>query len=223
MAVPTHFRFTARGTFAGTPEIWSFGWHMGRVVEDGADAELDDIDESGVTTALATFFGAGIIDTTVHLVDWRAYVIGTDGRMEGNGPLLHDATGDSIAGTGTVRYPPQVAAVVSLIAANRGPAQYGRFYVPGPTAVLETDRRLSSANAQTLANAASAFLKDVSDAIDLPLELGSSAAKNVSSRGGGAGTMQTVDHVEVGRVLDTLRSRRNGMIEERYVDAQIDW
>jgi hypothetical protein len=35
--------------------------------------------------------------------------------------------------------------------------------------------------------------------------------------------MQGVDHIEVGRVYDTIRSRRRSLLEERFVGAQIDW
>lgn len=223
VTVPSHFRFTARGTFTGTPEIWSFGWHFNRVVVGGTDAGLSDIDESAVTTALGTFFGQGIMDSGVLLTDWRAYVIGTDNKMEGNGPLLHDATGDDIHGSGGKIYPPQVALCVTLVADNRGPARFGRMYLPGPALSLGTDRRYTDTQCDSIATAVSAFLKDVSDAIDIPGTIQSAAACNVSSRPAGGGTIQDVDHVEVGRALDTLRTRRNQLLEERHVGGQIDW
>ena len=51
----------------------------------------------------------------------------------------------------------------------------------------------------------------------------SSTGLNVSTRGGPDGTKQVIDHVEVGRVLDTLRTRRRALLEDRQIDAHIDW
>jgi hypothetical protein len=223
MPYPTHFRFVWRGVFKDTPEIWSFSAHFSRVNPGEVDAGLDDITESGVTSATAAFFDTGVMDSGVLLTDWRAYVIGTDGRMEGNGPLLHDATGDAIDGSGGRIYPPQVAQCVTLVAADRGPAKFGRFFLPGPALALGTDRRYTDTQCGIVSSVVTTFLKDVSDAIDLEA-LNQSACVNVSNRpAGGAGTIQEVDHVEVGRALDTIRTRRNQLLEERHVGGHIDW
>lgn len=223
MPVPTHFRFTFRGIFSNSPEAWSFGCHFQRDAAGSPDAELSDINEGGITDALTTFMGSGVMDAGCEAVDWRAYVIGTNGRMQGNGPLLHEFDSGDLHGTGAVTYPPQVALCATLVAENRGPGKLGRFYIPGPPFGLDAGRRLSLTNATIAAQAVSAFLKDISDAIDMPGALDSSSALNISSRGGGAGTQQTVQHVEVGRVLDTMRSRRSQLLEERVVDTNIDW
>lgn len=225
MAVPSHFKFTFRGIFLETPEVWSFGVHFRRTLDASPDAGLDAIDQAGVTSAitgLLTGGGLAPINNGTELVDWRAYVIGTDGRMEGD-PLRVDLAASHIKGPGGVRYPPQVALVVTTVGDNRGPARYGRFYLPGPSQSMDSDFRLTATNATAYADAAATFLKGISDSIDLPLTTSSSAACNVSSRGGADGTLQGVDHVEVGRVYDTLRTRRNSMKEERIVGGNIDW
>jgi hypothetical protein len=222
MTVPTHFKFTFRGKFQSTPEIWSFGVKFARDVEEGPDAGLGDIDQGAVTTALTDYFnfsGAGV-SGFVLATDWRAYVIGTDGRMEGD-PLVVDVSDAGIQGHGTNRYPPQVALAITTVAPNRGPARFGRWYLPGPTQGMGTDLRLTVTDAQAYGEAAAAFLKDISDAIDLPGTVSSSAGVHASS--GGGGTLQAIDHVEVGRVFDTTRTRRNAMLEDREVRAHIDW
>jgi len=222
MTVPTHFKFTFRGVFQNTPEIWSFGVKGQRNQETGPDAELDDIDQGAVTTALTDFFnfsGAGI-SGFVLATDWRAYRIGENGKMVGD-PLVVDLSDEGIQGHGTNRYPPQVALAVTTVAPNRGPARFGRFYVPGPTQGLGTDLRLTVTDAQAYGEAATTFLKDISNAIDLPDDIGSAAMVHASS--GGGGTRQAIDHVEVGRVLDTIRTRRNSMEEDREVLGHIDW
>lgn len=224
MPIPTHLKFTARGVFSSTPEEWSFGFHFSRTVAASPDAGTGDVNVSAVTTAYSAFIGSSgaAISSNVKLMDWRCYVIGTDGRMEGN-PLVVDVSAANITGSATNKYPPQIALCATLVADNRGPARFGRFFIPGPTSPLDNDMRISNNDVTNVGTAVSALLKSISSAIDLPGTIESSAAVNVSTRGGSAGTLQNVDHVEIGRVLDTLRTRRKSMLEERHVHAQIDW
>lgn len=225
MAVPTHFKFTFRGVFLGTPEIWSFGMHFSRTATGNPDAEVTDIDQSAVTAALTGLLtGGGLapFNQYTEATDWRAYQIGTDGKMEGN-PLVVDVSAAHIKGPGGVKLPPQIALVVTTVASDRGPGRFGRFYLPGPSQTMEADFRLSETNATAYAEAATNFLKAVSDAIDMPGGIDSSECVNISARPAPNGTIQVVDHVEVGKVYDTLRTRRNKMLEERHVHGQIDW
>lgn len=224
MTVPTHFKFTFRGHFEGSPEFWSFGCHFERAATGNPDAELSDINESTVTTAIATFMGSVSMGTVTRLDDWRAYVIGTNGRMEGNAPLLHLVDpGSPISGTGGQNFPTQVALVASKVAEDRGPAQFGRMYLPCLGLNMSTGGVLSEATALTVAQATSAFLKGISDAIDMPGALDSSACVNVSDRPVGTGTLQTVKRIRVGRALDTMKSRRTNLDEDYQVDTDIDW
>lgn len=224
MTFVKHFKFTFRGIFTNTPEIWSFGCHMSRLFAGAPDAGVDDIDNDAVTSALRALLsngGSSTFGQAVHATDWRAYEIGTNGRMEGN-PLVVDVSADSIGGTGGTVYPPQVSLCVTTVADNRGPARFGRFYLPGPSASLGSDLRLSAGVADGYGEAATQFLKSVSDAVDA-LGLRSSSGLNVSGLPSSSGTNQIIDHVEVGRVLDTIRTRRNGMLEDRQVHGHIDW
>jgi hypothetical protein len=221
MPVPTHFLFTFRGDFTSTPEHWSFGIRYRRDQPAGADAGIGDVDKDAVSTACDTFFGSsfGRIPNNVKMTDWRLYVIGTDGKAQGD-IHVQDVSADSIQGADAPKYPPQVALAITKVSDDRGLARLGRFYLP-TNAPLASDQRLSVSEATATHDAVVAFLKGISDAIDLPGFVNSSAAVNISSRG--AGVLQEVDHLEVGRVLDTLRSRRRSMLEERVVGGQIDW
>jgi len=198
---------------------------MTRVQDGDADANLSDIVEANVTSALIAFHQTAFFSTEIQPTDWRAYVIGTDGRMEGNGPLLHEFTGVQGKGTGTNQLkPPQIATVVTLVAPNRGPAKFGRFYLPASNKTLASDQRISVADATALAVATTTMLKAVSDSVDF-VALGSSKGCNVSPGPAGSptGTLQNIDHVEVGRCYDTIRNRRKSMVEDRYVHTLIDW
>jgi len=223
--VPTHFKFVFRGVFTGTEEIWSFGCKFSRDNTLQGDAGLTDIDQGAVDSALAGLLGTGFIAPNVMVSDWRAYQIGTNGKMEGNGPLIRTYAVDELKGAATANvHPPQIALVVSTIAENLGPAQRGRFYLPGPARALDSTMRLSLSDAGVYEDLATQFLKDVSNAIDLE-DLESSVGLNVSPGpiGSSTGTKQTIDHVEVGRCLDTLRTRRNAMVEDYVSSGTIDW
>lgn len=224
MAVPTHFRHVVRGRFLGSSEIWSFGVHYGRTVDLGPDAGLGDIDSGTVDSALAAFFANMPFSNMVEVEDWRFYAIGSDGLMEGNGPLIRLYEPGELKGTGTRVLPPQVALVVSKVADNRGPAQFGRFYLPcSGITITPADGRISDTQAEAWLNLVVAWAKGVSDAIDLPGTLASSAMLNISTKPAPDGTKQAVDHFRMGLTLDTLRTRRNAM-QEDYVDGgQVDW
>lgn len=224
MPVPIHFKFTARGVFTNTPEQWSFGFHMSRETALWSDPSTGAINVGQVTAAFAAFLGGSgaAVSDKVKMTDWRAYQISTDNRMAGN-PLVVDTTTGGPQGVATNKYPPQVALCATLVANNRGPARFGRFYIPGPTQPLDADMRISNNDATNAAQAVTTLLKSVSDAIDLPLTQGSAEGVNVSVRGGPQGTLQVIDHVEMGRALDTIRTRRNALLEERHVHGHIDW
>lgn len=223
VTVPTHFRFSIRGIFGDTPEGWNYGFHFNRSVAASADAGLSDIDEAAVSSALATFHAQTFFSMLSILTEWRAYVIGTNGKMEGNGPLLHEYGTPVPGGSSGSFFPPQVALAVTTVADNRGPAERGRFYLPGVRLTPAADMRISEAEADTITDATVDMLKGISAAIDMPATIESSAAANVSGLPVGTGTKQDIDHLETGRVYDTIRSRRRSLLEERFVGGQIDW
>lgn len=225
MPIPTHFKFTVRGTFDSSPETWVTGFHVTRANAGEADAGYDDIDEGAVTDAVTGFFGGSTFCANAKVSDWRAYVIGTDGKMEGDAPLLHDFVGAGPSGSaGAWKYPAQVACVVSLISEHRGAAKRGRMYLPAPAAPLASGGRISTGDSDSIREATTTFLKAVADAVDLEV-LTQAAVCNVSKGppGSTTGTLQEVDHLEVGRVYDTIRSRRRSMIEGYSVGGHIDW
>lgn len=220
MPVPTHFKFTFRGDFKETPEHWSFGMHFSRDNVAGPDQTVSDIDTDAVTDALRAFFDSGVgqVPNNALATDWRAYEIGTDGRME-NDPLVVDLTGEAIDGSGGMAYPPQICTVITTVAEHRGPARFGRFYLPTRLPIA-SDSRATASDCTNLVEAVSTFMKDVSNAIDMGVG-GSSEGLNISAISGGH--RQAIDHLECGRALDTLRNRRKSLLEERVSTGHIDW
>lgn len=221
MTFPTHFKFVFRGVFVNTPEEWSFSVKYRRDVEQGNDAELGDVNDGTVKDAIEALFGSGYFGTAVRHTEWRGYVIGTNGRMEGNPKIVVYPPGEEVNGNGSSNKPPQVCSVITTVGDDRGHARFGRFFLPTLAAPISSDLRMSTTDRDALGQAATDFLKGVSDAIDLPGTTNSAPAVNIS--GIGAGTIQDVDHLVVGRVLDTMRTRRNKLVEDYQSAGQIDW
>jgi hypothetical protein len=130
-------------------------------------------------------------------------LVTADGAYE-QGEWTGDVTG---ANGGGATYPLQTAVVVSLKTARSGPTGKGRFYLPSPHFVLADDHRLTVPNATTLLTAVKAFVGAVS-------ALPGGQVQVVSSKG----YSSPVTAVKVGRVLDTLRSRRADQPED-YLTA----
>jgi len=221
MTVPTHLRVVFRGIFVGTPETWSFGLKFSRDNTVGLDASLSDVDTPGMKDAWVTFAAntASKIPNNVKLMDVRSYIIGTDGKMEGN-PEIVDVSALNLIGATALAYPPQVCVVMTHVGPDRGPARFGRAFLPTAANINGTDSRMTTTVADGIRTAYTTFVKTCSDKIDL--EVASSAVQlNISNVG--AGARQTVDHHEIGLVFDTLRSRRRAMLEERRAGGHIDW
>lgn len=223
MPIPKHFRITFRGVFRNTPEAWSHGVHMQQTNNLASDAHLGDVNMATLLDAWGILAATGgpAVPSSCQLMDIRAYEIGTDGHAIGNVKIF-DTSAGGVFGNTAPKYPFQIALVATTVALNRGPAKLGRMYLPTSTTV-GADGRISQSDALACAVRVADFLKKCSDAIDLPDTVESAAAVNVSTRGGPDGTLQSIDHVEVGRVLDTMRSRRTSLLEEREHTETIDW
>jgi hypothetical protein len=221
MTVQTHFRIVFRGEFDSSPEIWSYSTKWKRAVPGGTDAELSDLDEGAITTAATDFHANVRFQSNCRLTEWRAYVIGSNGKMEGD-PLIVPLDSPGALGTGSTRaYPTNVSLCVTTVGDNRGHARYGRFYLPSPHAQLDAGRQIASSWLTPVVSEINDFLKDISGAIDLPGVITSAPMMNISNDS--AGTNQDVDHIKVGRVLDNISRRRNALDEDYIEGGQIDW
>jgi hypothetical protein len=221
MAVPRHLKVVVRGQFDNTPEIWSYSMRFDRTLWGEGDAHAEDLQDGGMLTALTAFHSTSLFSPETRVTGWRAYDIGEDGRMEGNPKVVEIATASQPKGTASSRMPIQTSLVVTTEAENRGPARYGRFFLPGPAKNLGTDYRILASDALLYLNAAVTFYKAVSDRIDVDFSVTGVKAINVSNIGTGA--QQTIRNLRVGRVYDTLRSRRGALLEEYQSSGTIDW
>lgn len=159
-------------------------------------------------SALTTFWQqSGGISAFAKIRSVKLNLIGEDGRYANQQTVEYEPD-PPIGGSAQVTIAPQLALVVSLgTAFRRGRAHAGRFYLPLPGTGLGTDGRLPANFTGTLAQTSRVMLDEFNTALGPDWRVGV-----VSDLG--TGNAHRVTHVRVGRVLDTLRSRRSSLNEE---------
>lgn len=210
MPWPKHNRLVVRGTIGTTKEEWSYSLKFNSEIPTASDVLPQDWDQSAVTAALVAFHHTANFQAGFAVTGWRGYQIGSDGNLIGDNMVrVDDITGGG--GTGSRLYPPQVCLVLSLWADNRGPAQHGRIYLPGPNAAIDQNTATATTTAVQLVLADfKTMVEALKDAMYDPLIVGESLV-NVSPAG--TGVLQKVTEYRCGVVLDTMRSRRNKLVE----------
>ena len=114
--------------------------------------------------------------------------------------------------SGTANPYPQLALAVTLTTALlRGKGSVGRIFLPYFTHPVGTDGRISASHAEMVRGTSVTFLNAVN----------AQAPGKIAVFGQtGAGTVRPVTGVRVGRVVDTMRSRRRNL-QEGYVLAPL--
>lgn len=209
----THFRAEGViGATAATPvEAWSFGFHLsGAMLPDGYDAVLP-----GCWAAVAALIGrtdatGAMFHPQVWLTEVMAASKGADGKLQAGfysryseGPVNGKASQASSAAV-----PFQTALAVTLDAGKPAAGRFNRFYLPVPAGgdlqvgLLTTDRALG------YATAARTMLNAVSFAMNLD---------GITVASARWGTNRPPEVVKVGRVPDTVRSRRTSLVEDYQI------
>lgn len=166
--------------------------------------------------AAGTVSGGAAILPGARLTGFKLNSIGPDGRYTEN--ETHEHTYSSpIPGGGLTVAPAQLATVVTIrTSADRGLASKGRMFLPvcdGFTSV-GSDGRAAAGNALRVAQAVADWFEAI-NAVYVAQESGDEELGRVgvaSDRSGGM--FRTATRVTVGRVTDTVRSRRNRQIED---------
>jgi hypothetical protein len=214
MAYPKQFlRLAAIGTLYGG-EAFTFTLSL------ISDAESTPVAPStvpdSVMTTLSTFWTTtDAICAYARLVSVKLNLIGTDGKYVKNETVEKDYA-TAVVGSYQAYPAPQVALAITLDTdVRRGLAHLGRFYLPGVGMPVSTDGRLSLANAQKVGNAAKLFVDKLNADSNLA---GWTVGVTSNTR---EGRQLPVRTVRVGRVLDTIRSRRSSL-DEGYVLYPVD-
>lgn len=189
-------------------EVWSCGLRMVASSPDSIAAS-DATLLSGLVSAITAFHtrSTTMISTRAVLQYVKANAVGV------NGKYLYPTTQQSIlantngGASAANTLPNQVALAISLTTGvGRGPAHRGRFYIPLPAILPQSDGLIDATVRDGIKTSATTFLTAL-NAITPNFQVG------VFSRKSGAATHKLVTGIAVGRVLDTQRRRRNKLIE----------
>lgn len=183
------------------------------VTQTLADAVLAEVAEWWAQAVIGSPNTGGIgITQSAKLTSIKLNRIGTDGRYMD--PETVEAITAPVAGSQGTFPPPQLTIAATIRGAlERSRAGKGRMFFPPSVytpAVGAVDGKLTTTQAtaygQGVVNLLAA-LNDVYFAASIP------AVAGIASEAG-AGAFQTVEKVTVGRVVDTMRSRRNKLDED---------
>lgn len=214
------------GTLPGG-EIWSNSLRLaGDNTGDSAHVPThDEMVEWCTTTgaaAVAAFHGdfGAKISSQAKLTFLKMNVVDMSGHYVENNTIEHVYSPVVPGSSNANIHPTQVTLVVSTTTEfSRGWAHRGRFYLPMPCHLVDAVSGLISVpDALQVATAAATFIEALADEPGFDAQGGMRVCV-MSSRGTGA--TNVVTGVDVGRVLDTQRRRRNSLGED-YQHAVVD-
>lgn len=210
MPYPVHNKFVVRGVFASTKEIWSNSLHFESTFGGGSDNTPSDWDGSAVTAAVNAFYGGTACSGSAKVTGWRGYQIGADGKTVSGSKRIEEYA-SPVPGASSTRYPPQVSLVVTLVGADDGPGHFGRIFLPSPgKALVDSTQEIASGSADEVLADFKTYVEALKDAMYDASFVGESLL-NVSKVGSGA--KQDVVSYKCGLALDTIRTRRNKLLE----------
>ena len=171
--------------------------------------------DPGIVTAIKEYVAGNYVAAGASLTWIKYNLIDVDGHYaDTTSTVRWDETGTPTHGNGVPAPIPQATIVVSLMTANaRGLAHTGRFYSPGFAGVIEDDGRTNISRATVVAESATAMLDGI-NAVDDTYRV--AVVSKV-----GTGHQNHVTHVRVGRVIDTMRSRRSSLPEGYITGADL--
>lgn len=206
-----HLRVTASGTFQNGPggnvlERWAWRLNMSdptsQLEVSLSQGRCDDY--AADISAFHLRIGTGI-NSFCRLKEVKLARIGTNGKYLA-APFITavDVTGGAAV---AMQRPPQVALAVSLGSNLRGPRGRGRFYLPAPTQTLGTDLLISANDQEQLRLSLVTLFANLNDFPGSALQ--EPRVTIASSRG----VNSDVTSFRVGRALDTIRTRREDLVE----------
>lgn len=151
--------------------------------------------------------------------------IGPDGKYQD--PFTIESLAPApVAGSLSITPPAQIATVATLrTPVPRGPASKGRMFFPGTSGfsqTIGTDGRATAANALRFADAVSELFNGIHLLYAARMgSMGGLGRLGVASDVG-AGRFLPVTSISVGRVPDTIRSRRSSLDEDPQYSTALD-
>jgi len=206
-------RVTMQGTSFSGEEIWSTGFYLGNVSAD-ADAPTEAMATS-IGALWQTFFTHtnSRISSQFQTTEVKIAQLGTDGLTIPDSVKYYTYPAPISGVQGSTLFPPQIALVATLVGPQaRGLASKGRMFLPGVSAAVSTNGRISDLNRGEMATNVRTFIRgvvDLAETNNVPLL----ASQGRPGIGGTAPVNHEIVSVRVGNVYDTQRRRRNGLAE----------
>lgn len=203
-----HSLITFFGDAWGATETWQFGLRLDSGFTTSGEPTQTQLNT--IRDAYATMHATASFSPTARYIGMKWAKIGEDGKYVGGGDSITTFLATPLgggSGTGSsVSAFPQICVVVSLTTDRlRGYASRGRFYSAPTNLPVGSDGRLAVAAAVSLRDRAKTFLDTVNGAGLGPVTVYSNV---------GEGLKREVTGVRVGRVVDTMRSRRSSLDED---------
>lgn len=204
-----HSKLTIFGDSYGGQEEWQTGVRL------TGQQQPSEADFGEINTAVQTFLGVtsvGFPNGFRYLgLKWAPQDV--NGKYGENGEAIEWLRPTAFTGPGSAAGYPQIAMVLSLrTARSRGYASNGRMYWPSATLIDPATGRIPASNAGTVATAGAALIANINNA-----GIGTVAVMSAV----GSGRTEVVTSVRVGRVMDTQRRRRNGLVEEYTTETPL--
>lgn len=195
-----HTRLTMAGTLGPvTAPVEAFSMNLSLGKSDAPTQAQADESWNRCSTWFSN--AAAQISPQAQLRSVKLSLIGTDGKVVGN-PTVH--VGVTPGGLTDRIYPPQVTLAVSLGTGLRGATHRGRVYLPMNLFQLNPDFTIFTADHDAIEGQFVTFLRSLN--VQFP---GAAGLVIASSKGFNT----PVTTVRLGRVADTMRSRRRSLKE----------
>jgi hypothetical protein len=213
----------------GDSETWSFGLRLGEgdtllgagpgpIPQIGTDDAIDDI-----AGDLQAFFSTinGYLPSSVRWHGFKFNAVDVQGRYINQGETFAWYRPIPQPMNASSSLPPQCSAAVTFrTAVSRGLASTGRIFLP-PLAATAVDEngRLTDSVRDGIANATATLLTNLGnwDGLDDGADYGRVCVMSKV----GAGATRRVNRVDVGDVVDTMRSRTSSYREQRSPEIAV--
>lgn len=213
MPAPSHFRATFKGEFkssaTGEPyEQWntSLALSPGGQVSTASMQEIaDDLRDDFAAWCSTTESG---FSGNTFFTEVRLDHVGDNGRIDQDAVFAQVGGGGATYSPGQVLLPPSSAVVLTLDTGGRGRSRFGRMYLPLCKVSLTQEGVMGEFQQTEILNSCATLLRNLGNLPGLD-----GGAGLVVASGAGGGSLKPVQSIRVGRVVDTMRSRRRSMDE----------
>lgn len=206
-----HIRVTALGTLGTGADRFSYGFNLNAVA---GTSELDP----GVCATIAGYIKVMHVANLTQIApaavlrEVKFATVGPDGQYVAEAVVISTGAGAGNGSDPSGFILPQSALAVSLTTARPGASGRGRFYLPMPTlsAAPSIGFQTNATDTANVLTNVQTMLQAVNDTPGFEAAHGTAAQVVVAST---KGFNTPVTGVRIGRVIDTIRSRRNALSE----------